>query len=356
MTTLNFGSTVTLAQAAQLAMSVTGNVFFFEGEPGIGKTSIVKAFEREYGDTREYVIFNAVNADLGDIAMPMPNRETGETEYYPNAVFKLRSGKPLVLLIDEYTKAPQSIQNVLHTTFEVYKPRLGDIPMPEGSIVIITGNLSSDGVGDNIKGHTLNRITRVRISKPTAEEWLMWAAENDIDPVMMAWVNQYPHCMASYTDDAQKDNPYIYNPRKPQVSYFSPRSAERGSNIIKARHLFDTDSLICALAGTIGESAARDMQAFIEFQDQLPKRAEIIKDPLHCRLPEGAGATAVMTYNMLTSIDKSCVDAYMDYAERLAPEWQATLCISIAKTAAKQAIAFSNQKFAAWVAKNEDIL
>lgn len=356
MATLNFGSTVTLAQAAKVIMAVPNNIHFIAGEPGIGKSSIMKIFRMIYADMYNYVYFDCGNKDLGDVGVPMPDRDTKQMEFYLNAVFQMRAGKPLIIMLDEYTKAPQPIQNMLHTLFEVDNPRLGDVPLPKGSIVFLTGNLSSDGVGDHIKGHSLNRMTYMRVAKPTAPEWLMWAAENDIDPVMMAWVDQYPHCMESYTDDAQKDNPYIYNPRKPQMAYFSPRSAERASNTIKARHLFDTNTLICNLAGTIGESAARDMQAFIEFQDQLPKRAEIIKDPLHCRLPEGAGATAVMTYNMLTSIDKSCVDAYMDYAERLAPEWQATLCISIAKTAAKQAIAFSNQKFAAWVAKNEDIL
>lgn len=357
MATLNFGNTVTLKQAAQLISAVPDNIFLLEGEPGIGKSSIMKMLRAMHGDKyNTYVYFDCANKDLGDVVMPMPNRDTKETDYFPNAVFQMRSGKPMFIMLDEYTKAPQPVQNMLHPLFEVHNPRLGDIPLPKGSIVFLTGNLSGDGVGDNIKGHSLGRITRVRVAKPVAPEWLEWAAKNDIDPVVMAWVDQYPHCMESYTDAAQKDNPYIYNPRKPQVSYFSPRSAERASNTIKARYLFDTNSLICALAGTIGESAARDMQAFIEFQDQLPKRAEIIKDPLHCRLPEGAGATAVMTYNMLTSIDKSCVDAYMDYAERLAPEWQATLCISIAKSPAKQAIAFCNQKFAAWVAKNEDIL
>ena len=362
MATLNFGNTVTLKQAAQIIMAVPNNIHLLEGEPGIGKSSIMKIFRMIYAAMYNYVYFDCGNKDLGDVGVPMPDRDTKQMEFYLNAVFQMRSGKPLIIMLDEYTKAPQPIQNMLHTLFEVDNPRLGDVPLPKGSIVFLTGNLSGDGVGDHIKGHSLNRMTYMRVAKPTAEEWLLWAAENDIDPVMMAWVDQNPHCMDSYTvdgakaDEGQKDNPYIYNPKVPQRAYFSPRSAERASNTIKARHLFDADTLICNLSGTIGESAARSIQAFIEFQDQLPKRAEIIKDPLHCRLPEGAPATYVMMYNLITSIDKSCVDAYMDYIVRFAPEWQSTSCISIAKSPAKQAIAFGNQKFAAWVAKNEDIL
>jgi len=356
MTTVNFGNTVTLKQAAQLIMAVPDNIFLLEGEPGIGKSSLMGVFEQEYGDAYNYVYFDCANKDLGDVTMPMPNRDTRETEYYPNAVFKMRSGKPMIIMLDEYTKAPQPVQNMLHPLFEVRNPRLGDMPLPKGSIVFLTGNLSGDGVGDNIKGHSLGRITRVRVAKPTAEEWLMWAAENGIDPVMMAWVSQYPHCMESYTSTGQDTNPYIYHPKRMQKSYFSPRSAERGSNIIKVRHMFNSDALVCALAGTIGESAARDIQAFIEYQDQLPSKADIVNNPTTARLPTTSGAAAVMTYTMITLVDKDSINPFMDYLERLAPEWQATFCISIAKDTKKQGLAFKCQKLSNWVAKNEDLL
>jgi hypothetical protein len=46
----------------------------------------------------------------------------------------------------------------------------------------------------------------------------------------------------------------------------------------------------------------------------------------------------------------------MVYLERLAPEWQAAFCITIARDPAKQAIAFSNKSFAKWVLANEDII
>jgi hypothetical protein len=162
--------------------------------------------------------------------------------------------------------------------------------------------------------------------------------------------------MESYTSTGQDTNPYIYHPKRMQKSYFSPRSAERGSNIIKVRHMFSSDALICALAGTIGESAARDIQAFIEYQDQLPSKADIVNNPTTARLPTTSGAAAVMTYTMITLVDKDSINPFMDYLERLAPEWQATFCISIAKDTKKQGLAFKCQKLSNWVARNEDLL
>jgi len=88
------------------------------------------------------------------------------------------------------------------------------VSLHDKNVVFMTGNLSTDGVGDNLKAHSRNRIVPVTISKPTAEEWIEWGIGKGIEPEVLAWVNQYPHAMASYTDAAQGDNPYIYNPRQ----------------------------------------------------------------------------------------------------------------------------------------------
>jgi hypothetical protein len=46
----------------------------------------------------------------------------------------------------------------------------------------------------------------------------------------------------------------------------------------------------------------------------------------------------------------------MEYLERFDAEWQAVFAINIAKSPAKQGIAFGAKAFTAWVAKNQDLL
>ncbi len=354
MAEIQFGKAITLKQAANLIKSNPETRFMLRGEPGIGKSSLLESIASGLGYEHAYI--DVPNMDLGDIAMPVIDHDTKTTRYYPNARFKVHEGKPLVIMLDEFTKGAEPVKNMLHPMLEKANPRLGDLPLAKDTIVFLTGNLTTDGVGDSLKSHSLNRIVSVTISKPTADEWLEWAINNGIEAEVCAWVNQFPHALASYTDAGQGDNPYIFNPRKPQASFVSPRSLATASNIVRTRKLNDPDAVIAALAGAVGEAAARDMQAYIEFADQLPTWEQTIKEPDTTKVPTSPGACAITVFGAISRIDKQTITPFMKYLERFEAEWQAVFAINIAKTPSKQAIAFSCKAFADWVAKNQDLL
>jgi energy-coupling factor transporter ATP-binding protein EcfA2 len=361
MSTINFGSTVTLAQAAQLIKANPKVRFLVRGEPGIGKSTMLSAIAKAL-PTHSPAYIDVPNMDLGDIAMPVVDHETRTTRYYPNARFRLHEGKPVIIMLDEFSKGLDPIKNMLHPLLEVTAPRLGDLFIDEGveeekdqSIIFMTGNLATDGVGDMLKAHTRNRIVEITVKKPDSDQWLEWAVNNDIDPSVMAWVQQFPQAMASYTD-GDTDNPYIYNPRSVQTAYVSPRSLAIASSIVKTRNIVGADSTIAALKGCIGEAAARDMQAFVDYQDQLPTWDAIQKDPDTTAVPTSAGACAVLVFGAISKVDRQSINPFMKYLERFEPEWQACFAIQISKNPTKQAVAFASPSFAKWVAQNEDIL
>jgi hypothetical protein len=358
MSEVSFGKRITLKQAATLIKTNPETRFLLQGEPGIGKSSLLENIAGDLG--YEYAYIDVPNMDLGDIAMPVIDHDTKTTRYYPNARFKIHEGKPLLIMLDEFTKGADPVKNMLHPMLEKANPRLGDIPLPKDgprqTIVFLTGNLTTDGVGDNLKAHSRNRLVPVTISKPTAEEWIEWGINKGIEAEVLAWVNQYPHALASYTDAAQGDNPYIYNPKKSQTAFVSPRSLETASNIVRTRKLNDADSVIAALSGAVGEAAARDMQAYIEFADQLPTWEATIKDPKNTKLPSSPGACAIVVFGAISRVTKDTINPFMEYLERFDPEWQAVFAINIARTPSKQSIAFSAKAFAEWVAKNQDLL
>ena len=354
MAEIKFGKTITLKQASALIRTNPTTRFLLQGEPGIGKSSLLEDIAGQLGYDHAYI--DVPNMDLGDIAMPVIDHDSKTTRYYPNARFKLHEKKPLVIMLDEFTKGADPVKNMLHPMLEKANPRLGDIPMDKDCIVFLTGNLTTDGVGDSLKAHSRNRLVPVTISKPDAEQWLEWAIPNGVEPEVCAWVHQYPHALASYTDPAQADNPYIYNPRKTQTAFVSPRSLATASNIVSTRQQNDSDSVIAALTGAVGEAAARDMQAYIEFADQLPTWEATIKDPKNTKIPTSPGACAIVVFGAISRITKESIRPFMEYLQRFDAEWQAVFAINIAKTPSKQSIAFGEKAFADWVAKNQDLL
>jgi hypothetical protein len=173
----------------------------------------------------------------------------------------------------------------------------------------------------------------------------------------MAWVNQFPHAMASYMDGDQESNPYIFNPKRQQGSFVSGRSLQLASNdILKQRDKLTANALLASMIGTIGESAARDMHAFVEYQDQLPTWDDITKDPAKAKLPESPGACAVMVFGAIAKIDRNTITPFMEYVERMAPEWQAVFAVNLCKNPDKKQIGYTCTKFRDWALANVDIL
>ncbi len=89
-------------------------------------------------------------------------------------------------MLDEFTKGADPVKNMLHPMLEKANPRLGDIPLTANTIVFLTGNLTTDGVGDSLKAHSRNRLVPVTIAKPDAEQWIEWAIGKGLEPEVKA--------------------------------------------------------------------------------------------------------------------------------------------------------------------------
>jgi hypothetical protein len=110
MSTISFGNTVNHKQAATFIAANPRTRVLLRGEPGIGKSAVLKTVADMLGLPAIYV--DVPNMDLGDIAMPVVDHATGTTKYYPNSRFQLQHGKPVVIMLDEFSKGADPVKNI----------------------------------------------------------------------------------------------------------------------------------------------------------------------------------------------------------------------------------------------------
>ena len=319
---------------------------FIQGENGIGKTAILYTLQAmpEFKD-HIFSYIDCANLSLGDFTMPAIDKETMTTHYAPNARFGVtkhnhkgvKNAKPVVLFLDELTKAGKAVSNMLAPT--IYEWRIGDLYLPEGSLVFGTGNLEGENLGDAMEAHKATRLIKVVMRKPNSDEWLKnFAMPRDLSPLVRSWVRENPQVLdQSFLNfvadginirDKQKGNPYIFDARDPgSKAYVSPRTLEFAADIITASQYYPADTrdyvMSAQLVGTIGESAMQSIRAFVHLDRELPTIAEVHADPLKAPVPKQRLAHLLMADKLLSATnDRTKASATCKYISRLGTEFQ----------------------------------
>ena len=349
--------TLTREQTKEAIKAVGTNVtVMILSEPGCGKTAILHDLEREMG-TEEYdfIYIDGPNKEMMDIAASIPNHETKALEYYVASLFKLGNGKKKVIMIDEALKVPKLMQPIYTRMY--LERTVGDVPLPEGSIVFATSNNTSDGVGDVLPAHTANRMAIVRMSKPSMKEWLGWAQDNGISTIVRATVAMYPRMLKSYMDAEQADNPYIFQPSKPMMSFVSPRSLHKADFIVKAR--LSEDITLGLLAGTLGERGARDMTAFVAMESKVTKIEEVLKNPETVPMPNenDISPLLLMIFQALDHIEsQDDLNRFQKFVNRIRSQEVQSVWFVVLLRSNKAKLARSNPEVQKWALENHNLI
>jgi len=342
--TINFKETV------DLLLNSGHNSVHLQGEPGVGKTAIQDVLVDLTGYRKVYI--DGPNTDVGQSGMPIPNHTSRTLDFYPADYYGLHLDIPQIIMIDEWTKTEDYVRNTLHPM--LHERRMGNYNLHPDTIVFTTGNMTADGVGDSVKAHTMNRQTWVTYMKPTADEWLLWAGNNGVEAEILAWVTEYPHCMASYMDGGQKENPYIFNPNDAsQTSFVSPRSLVKASHWVSVRDKITDNALVAALDGTLGHSASRDLQAYITLADQLPTREAIINSPDTATVPTNAAAQCILMFKAVQAATRDTYGTWMRFVRRFPKEAQALFINQLLENTAKKQWAMVHPSFVTWARENQ---
>jgi len=326
-------------------------------EPGVGKTAILNDLREEMGeDEYDFIYIDGPNKEMMDIAATIPNHETKSLEHYVAGLFKMGNGKKKVIMIDEALKVPKLMQPIYTRLY--LERTIGDDQLPDGSIVFATTNNISDGVGDFLPAHTANRLCILKMTKPTFKEWAPWASDKGVSPLITAACAMHPRVFKSYTEPDQEDNPYIFNPKRAQqMSFVSPRSLHKCDPIVKSTLPFSLKMSL--IAGTAGETFARDLMAFVELESKVTKFDDVIADPDGIKVPSSDDAAPIllMIFQAIEHIDsQDKLNKFQRFINRVDSHELQSIWFIVLLRSSKVKMARANPEVAKWAVENLHLL
>ena len=343
---------VSLKEGAELVHRI-GDVdtTLFQGEMGIGKSSMLKMLAKMNPD-HHICYVDMTTKDVGDFLIPKIRTINGVEvcSFIPNEEFGFHTGKPVIVMLDEIGKCGKAVFNACLRIMQEHG--LGVHDFPEGSKIFATTNLAVEGVGDLLPPHGRNRLVVVKIRKPSADEWIEWALDNDIAPEVIMTVKEFPQMLASFEDYIDpKDNEYINDPRTPRPAFVTPRSLEKASNIIKKTQGMPEDVIGCAIKGTIGARACYDMLNIVKLSSDLPSWDSIMADPMKAQIPASPAAVCMLVYSAVQRVEKDTINKWIKYMGRISKEAQGLFATSVMRTGKKSVVGTSTE-FVKWATAN----
>lgn len=314
---MNLYRNINRADLVQAILTLGNEIsFLVEGHIGSSKSSLINDLADALPTHTPVYIDMACITDAGDFQLPALDHANKVSQYYPNESLGLHTGKPMIIMFDELGKSGN--QGVINAVLPALNERRwGNTYFHPDTIVIATTNLGKENVGDILKPHAANRITRVQMAKPTGSEFITYGQRHNLHPVVSAWVDRNPHCFASYEDvDDPADNELIYHPKAVRPAFVTHRSMSRASLIMHKREVLGDDATTHLLCGTIGAPAALQLMTFAVLADQLPTRHEIIANPDAAQIPDNPSAMVLLVCQALGWVQRDTLSSWLRYMDR----------------------------------------
>jgi hypothetical protein len=218
------------------------------GKHGIGKSAILRRFYEQERGMRVVAFFLGQMSDPGDlIGLMHKDERTGRSVFLPPYWWPV-DGQPIVLFLDELNRARPEILQSVHEL--ALNKTLAGKRLPEGSRVVSAVNAGDEYQLTDLDPALVSRFNLYEFA-PTVEDWLAWAAENDLDSRVTAFIQQH----SQYLDGDERstdEDPYGHAglARTPDR-----RAWTRVSDFVRPLERIE-DVHIKIIAGMVGTSAA----------------------------------------------------------------------------------------------------
>ena len=326
--------------ASALAHTLPFSPVMLWGNIGVGKSQIIReqlpelfpqivaAIEGIRGikinfdpETDELVVVDCRigELDLLDYA-GLPYNDNGiQRRALPDLWVQPKDGKRIfvIYIFDEYTQAGREKQTCFQRLMD--EGRVGNFKLAGHprvdyncemglGLTIFAGNRQRDRAQSSGMGNqTGNRLVHFTL-EPSVQDWLNWAAENDVDPTVLAFIRQMPEYLHKL-DPTQKGTEH------PTGS--TPRSLEKLSHAVKLCPPPELETAI--FSGIVGEEAARAYIAIAHAARSIDIE-EALVNPETADIPQNVGHQFATASLLIRRATKTNFDHIVTYLSRLSGE------------------------------------
>jgi hypothetical protein len=238
--------TVTPAQLPDLLLHVAVvRPVFVWGAPGIGKSSLVRAF----ADSLALPCVTLVGTQLAaEDLIGVPELREGRSRFAPPEM--IARSEPYCLFLDELNASSPEVQKAFYSL--ILDRRIGAYELPTGSIVIGAGNRATDNaLARPMASALVNRLVHVHL-RASATDWLAWAAGAGIHP----WIVDYL---------VQRSDQLWVAPPKTEEPFSTPRSWHMLSDALRSYgDGVDEETVRLLAAGTLSPAHASGFTAYVK--------------------------------------------------------------------------------------------
>lgn len=307
-----------------------------EGAPGGGKTTIVEEVAEELGVP--YIERHMPTMLVEDFGILFPSTASSDSlSYRLPDWFPVKGKAPDsgILCFDDRNQAPADLQKVLANICQARN--LHGSPLPDGWMVISTGNRQSDRAGSNrVLSHLRNRETVLEL-ETHLDDWRGWAITHGVKPQVVSFISFRPGLL------------HDFDPQRDQNA--TPRSWVEGVSDVLGT--VPAEAEYEAFKGAVGEGAAAEFVGYLRIYRKLPNPDGVLLNPKTSDVPSDPATLYALSGALSERATEGNMERFNDYIERMPKEFS-VLAMSMA--CRRDPDLCNTAAFTRWSVNHQDVL
>jgi len=328
------------ALAAMELCYEAGVPFHLEGEPGVGKTSLV--YQLAAKKKAKVLVTRLADREPSDFQIPMIDQKTKSVHWItPDDFPTVTSAQPMFWFFDEWRQGIPQVQNVAGRLLN--ERMLGNYKVPDNVYICAASNRAKDRAATNrTPSHIGSRFNWLLV-EPHIGDWTTWAIQHGVETEIIAFLKWRSEFLSKFD---------------PNVDV-SPtcRAWEKTDNIVKANKKKKVPVPLAVEervhAGNLGDGVAAELVGFLSIWRNLTDPTVMLMNPDKCDIPTDPATLCAVC----GALAKKATTTNMDRVVRLAGRMPAEFSVLLITSAVEQDNALTKTRpFIEWADKNQHVL